>query len=182
MKDAYQCPYCHQRSTRRWNLDVHIKRRHYEYLVDRSSANNPRLFSNSVRLGHATLADSIGNAFEPRYSLEQPPMGTSQYSANPIYSPVDVSQAFANPMYRPMQIMDDQSYGTGLSQEKVLKIQELKLLMNRYSYYHTNPDDIVRLAIFHSINGDDTLLGDKLEQLRSMDRSLNGRAGPFTVF
>jgi len=72
-------------------------------------------------------------------------------------------------MYRPMQIMDDQSYGrTSLSQGAIEKIQELKLLMNRHSYHHTNPDEIIKWAILNSISGDDTLLGGMLEQLRSI--------------
>jgi hypothetical protein len=28
MKNIYYCPHCDQRSTRRWNLQTHIKRRH----------------------------------------------------------------------------------------------------------------------------------------------------------
>ncbi len=75
-----------------------------------------------------------------------------------MYPTLGVSQAFASPMYRPIPTMQDQSYGTDLSQDKILKIEELKRLMNKYPQYHTNPGDIIRLAIFNSINGDDTLL------------------------
>jgi hypothetical protein len=71
-------------------------------------------------------------------------------------------------MYPHMQITDNQNYGTGLSEEKILKIQEFKLLMNKYSCCHTNPDEIIKLAIFNSINGDDTLLDSKLGQLSSI--------------
>jgi hypothetical protein len=78
--------------------------------------------------------------------------------------------------------MDDQRYGTSLPQDTILKIEELKGLMNKYPQYHTNPDDIIRFAIFNSINRDDTLLDGKLEQLRSIDRRLNGKRSPFTVF
>jgi hypothetical protein len=81
-----------------------------------------------------------------------------------------------------MQIMDDQRYRTGLSQDNIIKIEELKQLMHKHTQYHPNPDAIIRLAIFNSINNDNTLLDDKLEQLRIMDRRLNGRASPFTVF
>jgi hypothetical protein len=76
----------------------------------------------------------------------------------------------------------DEKYGTGLSQETIAKIEELKRLVNKHPQFHHNPDGIVRLAIFNSINRDDRLLDDKLEQLRSMHRRLNGRAVPFTVF
>jgi hypothetical protein len=65
--------------------------------------------------------------------------------------------------------MEDQKYGAGLFRETTLKIEELKRLMNKYPQYHENPDGIIRLAIYNSINGDYTLLDDKLEQLRSID-------------
>ena len=149
---------------------------------DRYVANNPPSHSNSVQIRHAMVADNIGNAFEPRYTPEQQPIGISQYSANPMYPLTVVPETFANPMYRPTQIRNDERSGTSLSQGTVHKIQELKLLMNRYSYYHTNPDEIIKLAIFNSINGDDALLDSKLEQIRSMDRRLKGRARAFTVF
>ena len=92
MRDAYQCPYCDQRSTRRWNLDVHINRRHGGYLVGRSLgqhiANNPPLYNQSVHFRHATVADSVGDRFQPRYIPKQ--------------TPLDVSPNFASPMYRTM--------------------------------------------------------------------------------
>jgi hypothetical protein len=121
-------------------------------------ANNSPLYNQSVHLGHPTVADSIGDRFQHRYFPEQ--------------TPLDVSPNFANPMYRHMPTTDGQSYGTGLSWATLQKIQELKGLMNKYSCYHTNPDDIIRVAIYNSINGDDTLLDGKLEQLRSMDKSI----------
>jgi hypothetical protein len=48
------------------------------------------------------------------------------------------------------------------------KYKNLKL-MNKYPRYHTNPDSIIRLAVYNSIKGDNTLLDDKLEQLRMID-------------
>jgi hypothetical protein len=161
MRVPYYCPYCDQRSTRQRNLDVHIKRRHGGYLLGRSSGD---LVSHSFsykpnyqysNIGSATVADSIGNTFEPRYIPQQAPLGTSQYCTSP--------------MYPPNQITDDQRYAPGLSQRGIQKIQELKSLMNKYPKYHTNPDDIIRWAIYNSINGDNTLLDDKLEQLRTID-------------
>jgi hypothetical protein len=87
-------------------------------------------------------------------------------------------QYSANPMYPPTQIMDDQSHVTGLSQGAVQKIQEFKVLMNKYPQYHTNPDAIIRLAIYNSINGDNTLLDQKLEQLRTIDSLAKFYVGP----
>ena len=103
-----------------------------------------------VYLGHATIADSVGD-FQPRYLPQQIPPQISN---------------FANPLYGPQHTMDNQS---SLSQDKIVKIDELKRLMNKYPKYHPNPDGIIRWAIFNSINGDDTFLDSKLEQLRSID-------------
>jgi hypothetical protein len=162
MRYSYHCPYCDQRSTRRWNLDVHIKRKHGGYLLGRSGTymtNNPIFDRKGVQFGHATIADNVW----PRYSTSIP-----QYSPCPIYPP--------------WQVMDDEINQNSLSQEKMLKIEELKRLMYKYPQYHINPDDIIRVAIFNSINRDDRLLDGKLQQLRNMDIRLNGRASPFTLF
>jgi hypothetical protein len=154
MREPYICPYCDQRSTRRWNLDVHIKRKHGGYLLGRSSGRNlgtysPWLKSNPYySTGPTTVADTT---FQPRYIAQQASIGTPPST-----------------IYPPLRTMDDQRNG-GLSPDKILKIQELKALMNKYPRYHTNPDGIIRLAIYNSINGDNTLLDDKLEQLRTID-------------
>ena len=169
MRDPYYCPYCDQRSTRRWNLDVHIKRKHDDRPLGQLRTNNPPLYNQCAHLGHAAVADSVVDTFHPTFLPQEAVLRTSQYSVNPTYPPLDVSPNFANPMYRHVSTTDGQSYGTGLSWGTVQKIQELKGLMNKYSAYHTNPDDIIRLAIYNSINGDDTLLDDKLEQLRTID-------------
>jgi hypothetical protein len=131
--------------------------------------NNPFWFErNNHNIRSPTVADTVGNSFQPGYILQQAPLRTSQYPPGPIYPP--------------WQVMDDQINQSRLSQEKILKIEELKRLMYKYPQYHINPDDIIRLAIFYSINGDNMLLDGKLQQLRIMDRRLNGRASPFTVF
>jgi hypothetical protein len=154
MRQPYICPYCDQRSTRRWNLDVHIKRRHGGYLLGRSSdryvANNPPLYSKSLQLGHATIAESVGDAFQPRYSTS-----ILQYSASP--------------MYPPRQIRDDPGNRTGLSRDNIVKIQELKRLVYKHPHYCANPDGAIKLTIYNSINGDNTLLDQMLEQLRIID-------------
>jgi hypothetical protein len=77
-------------------------------------------------IGPATIADSVGDALQPRY-----PTSITQYSASPVYPP--------------MQIMNHQNYGTGLSQETILKIAELKRLVNKYPQFHTiDADEIVK--------------------------------------
>jgi hypothetical protein len=160
MRNPYICPYCDQRSTRRWNLQIHIKRRH-GYLPGGSSgrfmANNPPLYNKSVQSGHTTVADSVGDAFQPRYMHQQ--------------APLRVSQNFANPNYRSMPTMD-KSFETGLSIETIQKIEELKGLMNKYPQYHPNPDGIIRWA---SIKGNNRFLDEKLEQLRRIDSLANNQ-------
>jgi hypothetical protein len=45
-----------------------------------------------------------------------------------------------------------------------------------------NPGGIIQWAIHSTKNGDNKFLDDKLQQLRNMDRRLNGRASPFMLF
>jgi hypothetical protein len=162
MRIPYYCPYCDQRSTRRWNLDVHIKRKHGGFLLgtpsDRYMGSNPIPNNPYNKIGSSTVADSVADSF---------PLSSQQ-------SPSTIRP--------PQHAMDDHRYGTGLSPGVIQKIQELKALLSKYSQYQNNdPDEIVRLAVFYCFNGDNTLLDGKLEQLRSMERRLNGRASPFTV-
>ena len=149
MRHAHVCPHCDQRSTRWWNLKVHIKRRHDRFLLDSSldrymgrnllSPNNP--YHN---IGSATI-DSVGNTFEPTY-LRQTPLGISQYSPT----------------------IDEQRHESGLSQGTVGRIIEVKGLLNKYPQQHI-PDGIIRMAIFNSINGDNTLLDQMVVQLYRLD-------------
>ena len=157
MRIPYYCPYCDQRSTRRWNLDVHIKRKHGGYLLGRSSGRNlgtypPWHKSNPYHsIGSATIANSIGDTFQQRYVPQQAPIGTPSSTIRP-----------------PLHTMDDQRNG-GLSQYAIQKIQDLKRLVNKYPQYCANTDGVIKFAIYNSINGDYTLLDDKLEQLRTID-------------
>jgi hypothetical protein len=138
MRDPYICPHCDQRSTRRWNLDVHIKRRHGGYLLGESSGRH------------------MDNTFEPTYLRQQAPLGLPQYSPSA--------------MYRPLPTIDEQRYGSSLSQDAIQKIHKLKLMNN-----HHIPDGMIRLAMFNSINGDNTLLDQMLEQLSRLDSLIRGR-------
>ena len=156
MKDPYHCPYS-SRSTRRWNLQVHIKRKH---------GGSPGQYPSSQPFSYkdtnpyhnmesTTVSDNGWNTFQ--YGPQQAP----QYSASPIYPPT------------PM--MDDRSHGRGLSPETILKIEQMKRLVYKYPQYQNNdPDGIIRWAIYNSSNGDNTLLDNKLEQLRVIDSRLNG--------
>jgi hypothetical protein len=166
----YVCVICSEHFTRKYSAKRHNQNLHngmgeivrlIDYLAGRSSGqympDNPFWYKRNNpyhNFGSATVADSIGNTFEPRYIPQQVPLGTSQYSASPTY--------------RPLPSMDDQSYRTGLSQDTTVKIEELERLMNKYPKYHTNPDGIIQWAIHCSINGDNTFLDDKLEQLRTI--------------
>lgn len=158
MRDPYQCPYCDRRSTRRWNLEVHIKRKHGgspdQYLASHPFSYKPANPYHNIE--STTVADNGWNSFQPRYGLQQAPVGISQYSAGPIYPPT------------PM--MDDQNHGTGLSPEKILKIEQLRRLVYKYPQYQNNdPDGIIQWAVHCSINGDNTFLDDKLDQLLTID-------------
>jgi hypothetical protein len=167
MRGPHICPHCDHHSTRWWNLKIHIKRKHGGFLPGKSSGRFIAKTKN-VQFGHATVADSIGNTFQPRYLTQQTPLGPSQYFSSQI-------------LLTPLPRMDEK-YGTGLSQDNIIKIEELERLMDKYQKYHMNPGGIIQWAIHSTKNGDNTFLDDKLQQLRIMDRRLNGRARPFMVF
>jgi hypothetical protein len=62
------------------------------------------------------------------------------------------------------------TYNQGaLSQETVLKIAELKKLVYRH---YSNPDGIIQCVTHFSMNGDNSLLDEKLEELRMLDNAM----------
>ena len=142
-RPSYVCTVCSEHFTRKYSGKRHNQNLHngaaeivrlIDYLAGRSSGqykpDNPFWYKHNNpyhNIRSATVADSIGNTFQPRYVPQQAPLEVSQYSADPIYSPWHVT--------------DNQSR---LSQEKILKIEELKTLLNKYSQYHTNPDGLIR--------------------------------------
>jgi hypothetical protein len=169
-RPSYVCTVCSEYFTRKYSANRHNHNLHngaaeivrlIDYLAGRSSgqytANNPFWYKRNNpyhKIGSLTAADSVGNTFEPTHLRQQAPLGISQYPPSA--------------MYRPLPIMDHQSYGTGLSQET--KLKELKRLVYKYAQFHNNsPDAIVGYATYRSINGDDTLLDQKLAQLHLLD-------------
>jgi hypothetical protein len=168
-RPSYVCTTCSEHFTRRYSATRHNHNLHngaaeivrfIDYLAGRTSgqytANNPFWFKHNNQLhnfGSATVADSIGNTFEPKYLPQQAPLGTSQFYTSPLHR----------------LTMQHQSYRTGLSQETKQKIDELTRLMNKYRQFHPNHDVIIKLAIHSCINGDNTPLDQKLEQLRIID-------------
>jgi hypothetical protein len=51
----------------------------------------------------------------------------------------------------------DQRHVTDLSQDTIVKVQELKRLVYKYPKYW-NPDGIIKLVTYNSINGDNKFL------------------------
>jgi hypothetical protein len=67
----------------------------------------------------------------------------------------------------------DTSNGEGvLSQETILKIQELKKLVYRYPQYHPNPAAVITCVIHFCNDGNNSILDEKLEQLRMVDSAM----------
>jgi hypothetical protein len=156
-RPTYVCATCSEHFTRKYSANRHNHTLHngageivrlIDYLAGRSTgqytANNPFWYKRSNpynKIGSATVADS---AFEPTYLRQQAPLGISQCPPSAIY--------------RPLPTIDEQRYGSGLSQDAIQKIHKLKLMNN----YHI-PDEIIRLAMFNSINGDNNLLDQMLD-------------------
>jgi hypothetical protein len=180
-RPSYVCTVCSEHFTRKSSAKRHNNNLHngaaetvrlIDYLAGRSSGQylytiHPSWYKRNI--GSRTVADTVGETFEPGYLPQQISLGRSQHNSSPIPR-------------TPLSGMDGK-YGTGLSQDNIIKIQELKILAYKYRQYQNNdPDVIVEWAVQGASDGDTKFLDDKLEQLRTMDRRLNGRPGPFTVF
>jgi hypothetical protein len=172
-RPSYVCTVCSEHFTRKYSATRHNQNLHngaaeivrlIDYLAGRFSGqykpDNPFWYKRNNpydKIG-GTVADSVGNTFQPRYLPQQAPLGTSQYSASP--------------MHPPRQIMDDQRYGTGVSQETTHKIDQLKRLVYKYrQYQNIDPDEIVKWAINGALKGDTQFLDKKLEQLQMIEFS-----------
>ena len=185
---TYVCATCEEHFTRRYsatrhNLTIHSGRGEIvpllEYLVGRNSGryrpSHPSLYRRGRgekrihNFGHATttaVADSMGDTFRHRglqqetLSRSMPPPLSLPSTSQPRYD--DASMYTTVQSSQPIDRTNDQ--GT-LSQETLLKIQELKRLVNQYPQYH-NPDAFVKCATYYSINGDNTILDEMLQNLR----------------
>lgn len=56
-------------------------------------------------------------------------------------------------------------YGTSLSLETKLKIEEFKRLMHKYSMYNPNPNAIITMTVHWCNKGENKFLDEKLEQM-----------------
>ena len=127
--------------------------------------------------GHATtaVAASMGDTFRHRGLQGQyhdyPQHQQQAPSPSIPLPPPSIQDVLA---YPPDQISKSQSMNTTnnkgtLSQETRLKIQEFKRLVYKYPIF-SNPDVVIKCVThFSIINGDNTLLDEKLDQLRNID-------------
>jgi hypothetical protein len=172
-------------SATRHNTSIHDNRGEIvpllEYLAGRKSGryqpSHPSLYrmrrseKRSHNFGHATTtvaADSMGDTFRHRGLQGQYHHYPQQLALSPSISLPSLPSPSTQDVSpsQPMTTTNDQGI---ISQETILKIQELKRLMYKYPQYHSNPDAFVICATFYSINGDNTLLDEWLVKLRNID-------------
>jgi hypothetical protein len=189
---TYVCATCEEDFTRRYsairhNITIHNGNGEIvtllEYLVERNSGryrpSHPSLYRRGRgekrihNFGHATtaVADSMGDTFRhkglqgPQYQQQAPSLSIPQPSL-PQPSAKDISPS------QSMNTANDHP-----TQETVLKIQELKRLLYRQPIF-SNPDAIIKCVTHFAINGDNTLLDEKLEQLRTFDSTMGTMGYP----
>jgi hypothetical protein len=145
------------------------------------------------QIGRPTVADYVGDAprtgglqreqqwqyqyhqqsleKQERYHRQQEPPSIPPSPAATIQDqPPDVLPYPTDRTFRSQSTdTTDDEETTTLSRETILKIEELKRLMYRYSQYHRNPGAVINCIVYYCNNGDSTLLDEKLEQLRSID-------------
>ncbi|MGC1931022.1 MAG: hypothetical protein WA667_18790 [Candidatus Nitrosopolaris sp.] len=182
-RPTHVCATCSEHFTRRYSATRHNLTIHngngeivtlLEYLVGRNSGryrpSHPSLYRRGRgekgihKLGTIT-ADSVGDTFRPS-GLQQQTQSIPRALSLPSTSqpqPQSVSPYATDRISQPIHTTNDQ---VTLSQETILKIQELKRLMYKYPQYHSNPDAFVKCATFYSINGNSTLLDEWLERFR----------------
>ena len=112
----------------------------------------PRGLQQQTRLQSIPAPQLLPRQLSPPSTSQPTHPGVSPYPTDRIPEPIDTSNDEA-----------------ALPQETILKIQELKRLVYRYPQYHSNPDGVIKCVTYFSINGDNTILDEKLEQLRSID-------------
>ena len=186
-RPTYVCATCSEHFTRKYSAKRHNITIHgnggeivplLEYLVARKSgryqASHPSWYRRSEkridRFGHATVTDSIGDAFRPRGLQQQTPLQSTPTLSPPPSQPLypGASPYPTDQISQPIDTSNDEETTT-LSRETILKIEELERLIYRCSQYHHNPGAVINCIIYYCNNGDNTLLDEKLEQLRSID-------------
>jgi hypothetical protein len=179
-------------------LEYLVRRSTGQYHASNPSWYRRRSEKSIHQFGRAMIADSVGDTFRTG-SLQRQQQGQYQYQHHqqsfeeqerhhrqeqPLLPSIPPSPAviqdqppdvLPDPTDRTFQSQsmnttdDEEKTTTTLSRETILKIQELKRLMYKYSQYHRNPGAVINCIIYYCSNGDNTLLDEKLEQLRSID-------------
>jgi hypothetical protein len=179
MRNLYYCPYCNQQSTRHWNLDIHIKRRHGGIgqpigRVPHAPLQSPgKLASNNWHTNVYDKSMSANNNSSGQYLPSHP----SPYSKQ-IQPQVNRNYRFEN------RVVADTPFSPETLQQRYplpnashysnSKLEELRLLLGKLS----SPRDaqvILDLAKFNLSQGDERFLNDRLEQLRMLDKSQSWR-------
>jgi hypothetical protein len=181
------CATCAEHFTRRYsatrhNLTIHNGRGEIvpllEYLAGRNSgryhASHPSWYrrrrSKENRIhnfGHAISADSMGN-FQHRVLQQQTPFQSTPRAlslpstSQPQPQPQGV---LSYPTDRISEPIEKTNHQGPISQETLLKIQEVKKLVNQYPQ-DSGADAFVKCATFYSSNGDNTILDEMLQNLR----------------
>ena len=190
---TYVCATCEEHFTRKYSAVRHNLTIHngigdivtlLEYLVGRSSRryrpSHPSLYRGRRReekriqgFGHVarvTVADSKGDIFRPGDAdasaiQSRPPSVSLPYPTATTEQQIPQTQPIDTTM------TNEGTLSLSLSQQTAPKIRELKKLMHRYPIF-PNPDMVIQCVTHFSINGDNTILDEKLEQLRWLDSAM----------
>jgi hypothetical protein len=175
MRNLYNCPYCNQQSTRRWNLEIHIKRRHGG--LEQPIAKLPhaplqspgKLVSNNWHTNVYDKPMSSNNNSSGLYLPSHPSLYSKQIQpqVNRNYQNRVVTDTPLSPetLQQRYPLPNASSYSTPTVQQK---LEELRLLLGKFS----SPWDaqvILDLAKFNLSQGDKRFLDDRLEQFRMLE-------------
>jgi hypothetical protein len=189
------CATCSEHFTRRYSATRHNRTIHngigeivtlLEYLVGRNSGryqpSHPSLYRRRRgekpihNFGYTTTvaADSMGDAFRPsvlkgKYRHYQQQTPSHSISLPSLPPPTDDVLPYPTDQVSQSQPMTTTNNQGILSQETILKIQELKRLFSSYLQYCLNPDAVIKSNIYFCNVGNNTFLDETLEQLRMIN-------------
>ena len=164
-----------------------------EYLVRRStgryqvsharypwyrSRRNKRIHGFGPTVTAVAVTDSVGDTFFRPVGLQGQYHRQQQQALSPSIPPAAIQHSSSYPTDQMFQSEamdttdDEEKTTTTISHETRLKIEELKRLVYKYPQYHSNPGGVIACVIHFCNEGDNSILNDKLEQLRMIDSAM----------
>jgi hypothetical protein len=144
MRITYYCPFCNQQSTRRWNLDIHIKRRHGGIGQPIAKMPHVPLLSPGKLVNNNWPNNNSSGQYLPSQPLwySKPQVNRNYQFENRVAADTPFSLETLQQRY---PLPNASPYSTPQQ-----KLEELRLLLGKFSY-PPNAQVVLDLAKFNSL-------------------------------